>query len=151
MNLILNRTKYSEDGIFGELLNDSGGFVCCTLEHAFIKPDRTFEAKVAAGEYLCKVGTGPLEGGFHALHDGIPFMAFEIQDVPEFRGLPVTGILFHIGNYQQDSEGCILLGKQIGQKSSGGNMLMASKQAFDDFMQKQGVDPFTIKIFDRNQ
>lgn len=151
MNLILRRTKYCSDGIFGELLGDSGNFICNTLEHAFPKPDHTFEAKVEAGEYLCKVGTGPLPGGFHALHDGVPFMAFEIQDVPPFRGEPVKGILFHIGNYNCDSEGCILLGKQIGRKNDGGFMLMASKQAFEAFMKMQGLDDFTIKIHDTSQ
>jgi hypothetical protein len=151
MNLILNRTKYCSDGIFGELLNDSGGFICCTLEHAFMTENGTYKAKVAAGEYLCKVGTGPLKNGMHALHDGVPFVAYQIQNVPPFQGKPVANILFHQGNFQNDSDGCVLLGKQMEHEEGGRFMLIESKIALSDFMKMQNLDDFTIKINDKGQ
>lgn len=139
MNFTLHRLQFIADGIFGELLDHNGIFYCHTLEHAFKKNDGTFEAKVAPGEYVCKTGTGPING-LHALSDGVPFKAFEVQKVPDFRGEKVTGILFHVGNYNDDSEGCILLGSGLGKKSDGGQMLMNSGSktgAFTKFMELQ--------------
>src|SRR5689334_19296677 len=101
MDLILVRKKIGADGVFGELLNarnDESLFV--TLEHAYPSEDG-FWAKIPKGEYLCKRGV-------HQLHSSQPFTTFEVMDVPNR-----YGILIHWGNWNSDSNGCILLGIDI--------------------------------------
>ncbi len=109
--MILTRTRFSDDGIFGELTTDAGEHVAFTLEHSYAdKP------KLPNGEYICVRGQ-------HVLHSG-PVETFEITGVPGH-----AGILFHKGNTQDDSEGCCLLGTSIV-----GNNLTESKKAFDHFL-----------------
>lgn len=128
MDFVLSRKDYREDGIFGELKSESNFFV--TLEHSYSNVP-----KLPPGKYTCKKG-------IHTLHDGIPFTAFEVMDVPGH-----TGILFHVGNYNADSEGCLLLGLQIGRQLSGGWMITHSKQAFEQFMKLQeNVDEFNLTV-----
>lgn len=140
MNLTLNRTKASGDGIFGEILDDKFNFLFVSLEHAYSDPDKPFIyiTKIPAGEYVCKVGE-------HCLKEGEPkFMTFEVTGVPGH-----TGILFHTGNYNCDSEGCILLGLQIGNKKDGGKMITQSRQAFKRFIDiQEGVNEFKLKVVD---
>jgi hypothetical protein len=71
-----------------------------------------------------------------------PFDTFEITDVPLH-----NNILFHPGNYNDDSEGCVLLGKAYGMKLNGGKMIVNSRNAFDHFMYLQeGVDSFVLIV-----
>ena len=150
MDCRLIRKDKREDGIFGTLQDMKGADLFCTLEHAFSDGQGGFIPKLAAGTYQCKTGTGPGTGefqGMHRLHDGVWFGAYEVQNVPEFEGKPVTGILFHIGNYNQDSDGCCLLGKQLGWKvDHKGWMIMASGVAFKEFMVMQKGEPFTLVV-----
>lgn len=128
MNLNLLRNKFREDGIFGELT--APNFHCFTLEHSYdCKP------KLSDGTYTCKRGE-------HKLKDGVPFITFEIMDVPGH-----WGILFHVGNYNKDSEGCVLVGTGIGNTSKKGLMLTASKQAFAKFLDLlKDCDEFTLTV-----
>ena len=65
------------------------------------------------------------------------FITFEVQNVPGH-----TGILFHTGNTNRDSEGCILLGSLIK-----GNILLNSRPAFAKFMELLGNLPqFTLEV-----
>lgn len=140
MNLILSRTNASSDGIFGEIIDDGFGFLFMSLERSYADPEKPFiyTAKIPAGEYICKLGE-------HSLKEDSPkFMTFEVTGVPGH-----TGILFHTGNYNCNSDGCILLGLQIGNKSDGGKMITYSKQAFKKFMNVQeGVNEFKLKVVD---
>lgn len=135
MNLTLTRKKFGEDGVFGELSSDgTGSFFAITLEHAY--PQRKkFKSKVPPGEYKCV-------RGIHKLHDGVEFETFEVIGVPG-----CTGILFHIGNYNEDSEGCILIGAAYGNRANGGQMITSSKQKFVEFMAMQkDVNEFILKV-----
>jgi hypothetical protein len=70
-----------------------------------------------------------------------------LSDVPPFEGKEVTGILIHILNYNDESDGCIGVGMQIGNKSDGGKMIMQSKLAFESLMKYQdSINEFTIMI-----
>lgn len=134
MNLQLRRTRVQPDGIFGELTQLSGEHVCFTLEHAYCV-DTKYLPKLAPGTYTCKRGT-------HQLKRGGPFKAFEVLDVPPFEGKPVSGILFHQGDYNGDSEGCILLGRDQAQ-----HWITESRNTFNAFMKMQeGVDTFTLIV-----
>jgi hypothetical protein len=138
MNLKLNRTAAREDGIFGVLLDDAGHTVAFTLERAY--PDGSgWAAKVASGVYIC-VRHPP---------NRLPYTTFMLTNVPPFQGQPVDGILIHIGNYNKDSIGCILLGESVAGIPSqlGADMLINSKKTFQSFMNLQnGIDEFTLTV-----
>ena len=112
MTLTLKRDRFAHDGIFGTLTNGET-VVCRTLEHSFDS-----QPALPAGTYTCKRGTHMLAGMSQN------FITFEVQNVPGH-----TGILFHTGNTNRDSEGCILVGETIK-----GNLLLNSRPAFATFM-----------------
>ena len=132
MDLILKRQKATAHGVFGVLIRtDTGEQISVTLEHAY-EDDEHFVPKVASGTYICR----------RHPPNRLPYETFELQDVPPFYGHSVLGILIHIGNFNKDSEGCILLGK-----SDSDTMICGSKVDFQAFMQlQQGVDSFTLVI-----
>lgn len=133
MDLILTRKLYASAGIFGKLRSVDETFIAQTLEHSF-----DLQPKVASGVYTCK-------RGMHRLH-GMQqdFETFEVLDVPPFRGSPVSGILFHVGNFNRDSEGCILVGRGLGI-----DMLTGSRAEFEALMELQaGLDSFQLTILD---
>jgi hypothetical protein len=69
------------------------------------------------------------------------FVTFEVQNVPGH-----TDILFHWGNWNKDSAGCILLGDGIAQ-SSQGQMVVDSKKTWEAFMATlTGVDSFELVV-----
>lgn len=70
------------------------------------------------------------------------FQTFEIMDVPGH-----DNILFHWGNYNKDSEGCVLLGKAEVSQANGQHMITSSKETFDIFMKYlAGVNEFTLTV-----
>lgn len=134
MDIKLTRTAYNLYGVLGELRDESDTLICYTLEHAYAEGD-SFVPKLASGTYTC-------QRGIHKLSNLNPFEAFEVMDVPWFQGAPVSGILFHVGNYNKDSEGCVLLGMQRGV-----GCILESREAFEKFMSLQeGVDSFTLTV-----
>ncbi len=98
MDIILRRNYKRKDGIFGTLLGPMDLFLCYTLEHS----DENCEPIVPRGAFQCVRGIHSLK---HSLH---PFETFEVKGVPGH-----SGILFHVGNYNQDTAGCILVGQEI--------------------------------------
>ncbi len=129
MNLKLTRNSYASDGIFGTLTDESGSQVAVTLEHAYPLLT-TFEAKIPPGVYTCVRGE-------HVLHNGAPFNTFEVTGVAGH-----AGILFHSGNFNKDSEGCVLLGQSVLLGA-----IINSKRAFADFMSLQdGLQTFTLEV-----
>lgn len=133
MDLTLKRTDYTEDGVFGHLEEtDSGDSVAVTLEHAYYSGNGigSYEPKLPPGEYVCRRGE-------HKLKKGPTFTTFEVQNVPGH-----TGMLFHPGNYNEDSDGCILLGTTMSS-----SMISDSRKAFIKFLLLQeGVDEFTLTV-----
>lgn len=137
MNLTLKRTDYTVDGIFGELLDDKDCHVCYTLERAYDSRlgDGSYAPKVPDGTYVC------LRGRHQLKSMNFPFETFELQNVPRH-----TNILLHQGNYNNDSDGCILLGTtQLIHSAS--PMLTKSRLAFDLFMGLQkNINTFNLII-----
>ena len=135
MNL-LRRTDKRPDGIFGEFTFDDEGRFCFTLEHAYQQPHGGYEAKVPPGVYKCI-------RGMHWLHNGPPFETFEITGVTGH-----SGILFHAGNFNKDSEGCVLVGKTIAiNPANGEEMVTGSRDEFEAFMERlDDVNSFLLEI-----
>lgn len=129
MDLRLTRTHFKSTGVYGELFTPEEKYVAVTLEHAYGM--LTFRPKLLAGTYVCKRGMHKLK------HSKTPFETFEVTNVPGH-----TGILFHVGNTNADSSGCILLGSVMGV-----DRIVASRVAFQNFMQLQsGQDSFTLIV-----
>lgn len=137
MNLTLDRCMFEKDGIFGVLRDESDNVIAVALEHAYPKDSR-FLPKLPDGTYTCKRGMHRLHGMTNA------FETFEICGVPGH-----TNILFHWGNYNKDSEGCVLLGRRVVQNpdSPKEQMITSSKNTFLKFMDIQkGINQFTLIV-----
>jgi hypothetical protein len=138
MDVTLKRIDYLPEGIFGEIRDAAGDLIAVTLEHAYDDQVGGWTTKVAGGIYTC-VRHAP---------NRLPYETFMLENVPPFQTHPVTGILIHIGNFNKDSDGCILIGTNL--SMIGGVQAIAnSKAAFDQFMQMQdGLSSFRLSIFD---
>lgn len=138
MNLYLTRLSFRDDGVWGELFDDGNNRVALTLEHSYPAEagNGSYTAKLQPGTYTCK-------RGIHKLANLIPFETFEIEGVKRH-----DNILFHPGNYNKDSHGCVLLGTSIARiGKSKDEMLTASKAAFDKFMNLQkNINEFTLTV-----
>ena len=137
MNLILTRTTYRRDGIFGAIVADeTGAHICLSLEHSYLQADGTFAAKLPVGAYQCVRGP-------HRLHGmQSDFETFEISGV-----VGHSNILFHWGNFNKDSEGCVLVGEHLIKQADGTEMIDNSRYTFAKFMALQaGVNVFTLTV-----
>lgn len=133
----LIRKEFRADGIFGELRADDDTLVAVTLEHAYDSGhgDGSFLPKVSPGEYTCVRGQ-------HQLHGmAAPFTTFEITGV-----VGHSNILFHMGNFNKDSEGCVLLGEEIAETGNS-EMITNSRATFAKFISGlDGIDSFTLTV-----
>lgn len=137
MHLILTHDEFAQDGVFGRLVTEIDDELAVTLEHVYLHPEgNVVSNKIPVGSYECVRGQ-------HLLH-GMPqsFTTFEVMGVPGH-----TGILFHWGNYNKDSDGCILLGQSIALQPNGERMITNSRATFEKFMELQaGVDSFQLTV-----
>jgi hypothetical protein len=129
MDLILKRKSYNSWGIIGELTDTDGETLFATLEHAFQQADGSFAPKLNEGNHDCVLG-------IHHLHKSGTVNTYEIKGVPGH-----TGILFHVGNYNKDSDGCVLLGT-----AHSGQMITGSKTAFSKFLKMQDDQSFNLEV-----
>lgn len=126
MNWKLIRQSSGLYGIIGALTSEDGTKSFVTLEHAYPDGQGGFCPKLASGMYTC-VWHDPVR-----LH----YPTYMVTRVPAFQGAPVDGILIHRGNYNKDSEGCILVGME-----KGTGCILESEKAFDQFMEIQNRAP----------
>ncbi len=137
MNLILNNSEFREDGIFGHLTDETGNRVCVTLQHAYDSGlgDGSYAPKLTPGVYTCVRGQ-------HKLHNMIPFETFKITGV-----VGHDNILFHAGNFNKDSEGCVLVGLNIVTGPDGKEMITGSKVAFTKLMDlESGLNSYQLTV-----
>ena len=118
-------------GTFGALIIDSKLF-CWTLE----PPDELNQQSISsipAQQYRCK----------RCSSDRYPD-TFQVMNVPGR-----TKILFHKGNFDEHTEGCILLARKYG-VLRGGRAIMNSGDTFNQFMEiMQGIDEFSLTIVEQ--
>lgn len=135
MNLILKRNEVGPDGVFGTLRDENGNLIAKTLEHAFGDDQTGYRSIIPIGTYQCIRGDHKL----HGMDDD--FTTYEISGVAGH-----TGLLFHWGNLNKDSEGCVLLGEDA-IRAPEGHMLTKSRITFAKFMGFQdGCDSFTLVV-----
>jgi len=142
MDLTLKREENRADGIFSTCTDTNGNTVAHCLEHAYDDGNGGWMPKLANGTYTCKRSMHQLAGMTSQ------FETFQVMDVPDFQGNPVTNILFHSGNWQKDSSGCCLVGAGIAQ-SPQGQMITNSKITWQALMDLQtGLDTFQLTVTD---
>jgi hypothetical protein len=135
MDITLTRTQANAAGVFGAFADAIGNPVCVTLEHAYPDGSGGWAAKIPPGTYTCQRGQHQLAGM------ASPFETFEVTQVPGH-----SNILIHMGNFDKDSEGCILVGETI-TGSDAGEMITNSRATFAAFMAFQdGLDSFTLTV-----
>ena len=115
-------------GVFGILVLQTTAF-CVTLEppdYANIQQ----ESCIPANQYLCSKKVSPKFGH-----------TYEVRHVPNR-----SNIVFHPGNSVEDTEGCILLGRQFG-LLRGNRAILNSGDTFKQFIEEMRMyDTFTLTI-----
>lgn len=127
-HLKLVRESYNNWGIYSHLLDENEVVIAVTLEHAYPNTTGGFDPKLPKGTYDCILGP-------HTLHSG-PARLYEITNVPGHKG-----ILFHKGNWNRDSDGCVLLGTK-----QGNECIENSTGAFGKFMILMDGKNFTLTV-----
>ncbi len=114
------------------MLFDKGIPFALTLENTWINNIRNHSC-IPIGKYKCKRHTSPKHG-----------KTFRIMDVPN-RG-EIEGILFHKGNLDDDTRGCILIGEQF-ESLNGEPAILRSGKGFAEFMERnKDIDEFGLII-----
>lgn len=130
--LKLLRIAYIPDGTFGVLFDEDIPF-CLTLEREWRNNEKNVSC-IPGGLYLCKRVQSPKFGD-------------------TFKVLHVSGrsdILFHKGNIEDDSHGCILVGEQY-HKYKGKISIKASRQGFAEFKKRtKDLEFFKLEITNGN-
>lgn len=107
MELKNRRISSGDEATLGNLFDVSSDprFLCYVLEDQFNEPKVPGETRIPPGRYQVKLRTeGGMFGRYKARfpwHRGMLWL----QNVPEFKF-----IYMHVGNKDDDSEGCLLLG-----------------------------------------
>jgi hypothetical protein len=112
MEIKVVRYKSNAQATLGKLYVN-GEYVCYTLEDEKRTTKVKGETRIAAGTYEIKFRK---VGGHHTkyskdfpeIHKGM----LELQNVPNFQF-----ILIHIGNYEKDTDGCVLVGMTANEKA----------------------------------
>jgi hypothetical protein len=128
MKLEVLRFSSHSDSTLGILFDVTEGrkFLCFTLEDEARDTKVMAETRIPAGEYELKLRT---VGGYHeryvkkygSFHKGM----IHVQDVPNFKY-----ILWHTGNTDEHTAGCLLLGDTSQQNISKEGFIGASTAAY---------------------
>lgn len=150
----LTRLERREDGIVSRFWDDGGEVIAITLEHSF-----DGEPKIPNGTYTCVRGTHRIPWR-SIVNDpfiaeiGAKIVTIDGEQLIEFETFEITGIdghkniLFHWGNYNEDSDGCVLTGQAYALISGGTRAMVTNARAtFAKFMAAmKGVDSFPLSV-----
>lgn len=144
MDLVLGRYDRASDGVFGALYpfgEQTPSWRLSTLEHAYgVNSDGEWLPKLPAGTWTC-------QRGWHSLEHGWQGWTYQIMNVPDH-----TNMLFHPGNGEEDSDGCVLLGTNVVHTTVHGlpeRWVVQSRRAFGVFMRAQaGCETFQLTVTD---
>lgn len=118
IDLKLQRVAKHDKGAFGVLITDTGIPFAVSLERTFVG----VEPVIPPGIYLCSK-TKFLRGGYDT---------FEVMGVNGHGRL-----LFHRGNRETDSAGCVLVAERF-DELGGEPAVLESAQGFAEFMRRYG-------------
>lgn len=128
MKFEVQRFSSQSDSTLGILFDVTDGrkFLCFTLEDEAREVKVKGETRIPAGTYKLKLRK---EGGFHgkyaskygSMHKGM----IHVQDVPGF-----SYILWHTGNTDEHTDGCLLLGDTSQQNITKDGFIGASTEAY---------------------
>jgi hypothetical protein len=109
MELLNRRISSGDEATLGTLFDvteeEKPKFLCYVLEDQFNEPKIPGETRIPPGRYQVKLRTdGGMNNRYGKRFDWHKGMLW-LQDVPGF-----TFIYMHVGNKDDDSEGCLLLG-----------------------------------------
>lgn len=128
---VIKRVAFTDDGVFGVFLMNNIPFAV-TLERSYTPDEFHRVVKIPAGIYRC-TKSYYYKGGYDT---------FEIH-VPEH-----SRVLFHIGNTEGDSDGCVLVGEEYG-VLAGKPAILRSGAGFREFMNlSKHLNYFDITIQD---
>lgn len=129
--ITVKRISETGDGTFGVILDGLIPFAL-TLEDVW-QDNKVSVSCIPIGSYVCKRRRYN-RGGYNT---------FEITGVPRR-----THILFHRGNTEADTEGCILIAEKFGELNNK-TAIQSSREGFKEFMERlQDVDEFLLHIID---
>lgn len=150
MNITYLRRMYRPDGIFSVASRDDTGMpFAVVLEHAFFDAaQQKYLPILQPGVYECVRSMHRLKGMTE------DFETFEIQNVVDQNNKTHSGVLFHWGNWNENSEGCSLLGESFATGHNPLNpnpapveMITRSRDTFALFMRLQtGIDKFQLTV-----
>jgi len=130
MDFTLTRFLYKKEGIFGRLEDAEKTLSLYTLEHAFLIPGDEYSPIIPEGTYKCTRYKSPKAHGEEV---------WLLHDVPGHSYVEI-----HIGNYNKDSDGCILVGLRFE-----GVMISSSRVAFGALMKiQEGRESFNLTVVD---
>ena len=126
--LTLKRTQHLDNATIGILtIGDIVTDTIFTLEN----PKRDKDSRIPAGTYACS-----------------PYSGTKYKDVYIIENVPNrSAILFHWGNTEKDTLGCILLGNTLG-KIGVDPAIFQSKKCFERFRSIIGNNSFNLTIED---
>lgn len=114
-------------GVLYILVDGQRRMLCFTLEDEFRAVKRYGETRVPPGTYLITLRR---EGKLHARYSQRFGMSHQgmlwIRGVANFEY-----IYMHVGNNDEDTAGCILVGDQLGQNVTDEGALMSSRTAYE--------------------
>lgn len=126
--ITLYRLPETPDGMFG-ILCDEGIPFCLTVERKWLNNQRMVSC-IPEGIYISKRVQSPKFGD-----------TFEVINVPGR-----SRILFHKGNIEDDSHGCIVVGEQY-ESLRNKTAVIASGKAMVEFLARtHGLDEFELAI-----
>ncbi len=139
IRLTLHRVVTGDQGTFGVLLVDGRPFAL-TVERQWLDNMRGVSC-IPSGEYnVMRCVASPEYGYKNSPRFGD---TFNIVNVPNR-----SKILFHKGNIDDDSRGCIIIGEQFG-TLQGDTAVLSSRQGFAEFMSMlKGQNEFELTIKD---
>jgi len=129
----LLRIAKRDDGVFGVLIDNTLPFAL-TAERAWLNNEKG-KSCIPAGTYICKRVNSPKFGN-----------TFEVTNV-----IGRSEILFHKGNIDDDSRGCILVGEQFAVWQDNSCSISASQAGFTEFLSRTAaINEFQLDILEVN-
>jgi len=132
MNIEVLRYNHDKDSTSG-LLFINGEFACYTLEDEHRDVKVKGETRIPEGVYIVdyQQAITPLTKKYRAKYDWFD-KHLHIKDVPNF-----TGIYIHVGNYEKNTDGCLLLADQaVNDPKDYASVQYKSTQAYKRVYQK---------------